>query len=85
MDFTYYKVNSLDRAEIEEESFSMQSLIDQDGLEIKFFIGDFELRLETEKNAKNIDVSKESTTKENNKGIFIKEIIDNMKRNNLNN
>ena len=39
----------------------------------------------SEKNAKNIDVSKEITKKENNKGIFIKEIIDNMKRNNLNN
>ena len=39
----------------------------------------------SEKNAKNIDVSKEITKKENNKGTFIKEIIDNMKRNNLNN
>jgi hypothetical protein len=56
VDFTYYKVNSLDRGEIEEENFSTQSLIDQDGLEIKFFIGDFELRLETEKNAKNIEL-----------------------------
>ncbi|MDA9638356.1 transglutaminase-like domain-containing protein [Candidatus Pelagibacter sp.] len=56
VDFTYYKVNSLDRAEIEEENFSIQSLIDQDGLEIKFFIGDFELRLETEKNAKNTEL-----------------------------
>ena len=39
----------------------------------------------SEKTAKNIVVSKEITTKENNKGIFIKEIIDNIKRNNLNN
>jgi len=39
----------------------------------------------SEKTAKNIVVSKEITTKKNNKGIFIKEIIDNLKRNNLNN
>lgn len=39
----------------------------------------------SEKNAKNVYVSKEITTKENNKGIFIKEIIDNFKRNNLKN
>ena len=56
VDLTYYKVNSLEKAEIEEENFSIQSLIDQDGLEIKFFIGDFELRLETEKNAKNTEL-----------------------------
>ncbi|MDB0045285.1 transglutaminase-like domain-containing protein [Candidatus Pelagibacter sp.] len=56
VDFTYYKVNSLDRGEIEEENLSFQSLIDQDGLEIKFFIGDYELRLETEKNAKNTEL-----------------------------
>ena len=56
VDFTYYKVNSLDRGEIEEENLSFQSLIDQNGLEIKFFIGDFELRLETEKNAKNTEL-----------------------------
>jgi len=56
VDFTYYKVNSVVRAEIEEENFSSQSLVNQDGKEINFSVNDFELRLETEKNAKNTEL-----------------------------
>ena len=55
VDYIYYKANSLDKAEIEEEDLTAQFLIDQDGIAIKFFIADLELRLESEKNAKNLD------------------------------
>lgn len=55
VDYIYYKANSLDKAEIEEEDLTFQFLIDQDGIAIKFFIEGLELRLESEKNAKNLD------------------------------
>ena len=55
MDYIYYKANSLDKAEIEEEDLTFQFLIDQDGIAIKFFIEGLELRLESEENAKNLD------------------------------
>ena len=55
VDYVYYKVNSLDKAAIEEEDLTFQVLIDQSGMPIKFFIGGLELRLESEKNAKKLD------------------------------
>ena len=55
VDYIYYKVNSLDKAEIEEENFTTQILLDQKGIAIKFFILDMEVRLESEIDAKNID------------------------------
>jgi len=55
VDYIYYKANSLDKAEIEEEDLTSQFLIDQDGIAIKFFMADLELRLESEKNAKKIN------------------------------
>ena len=55
VDYIYYKVNSLDKAEIEEEDLTFQYLIDLDGTPIKFFFEGLELRLESEKNAKNLD------------------------------
>ena len=55
VDYIYYKANSLDKAEIEEEDLTIQFLIDQDGIPIKFFMFGFELRLESEENAKNLD------------------------------
>ncbi|MDA1136319.1 MAG: outer membrane protein assembly factor BamE [Proteobacteria bacterium] len=39
----------------------------------------------SEKNAKNVNVSMENTTNKNNQGEFFKQIIDNLKRNNLKN
>ena len=55
VDYIYYKANSLDKAEIEEEDLTFQFLIDQDGIPIQFFIEGLELRLESEENAKNQD------------------------------
>ena len=55
VDYIYYKANSLDKAWIEEEDLTSQFLIDQDGIAIKFFMLGFELRLESEENAKNLD------------------------------
>ena len=55
VDYIYYKANSLDKAEIEEEDFAGQFLIDQEGVPIKFFISVMELRLESEIDAKNIN------------------------------
>ncbi len=55
VDYIYYKANSLDKAEIEEEDLTFQFLIDQNGVAIKFFMMGLELRLESEENAKNLD------------------------------
>ncbi len=55
VDYIYYKANSLDKAEIEEEDLTFQFLIDQDGIAIKFFMLGLELRLESEEKAKNLD------------------------------
>ena len=55
VDYIYYKANSLDKAEIEEENFTSQVLLDQKGVAIKFFIFGMEVRLESEIEAKNIN------------------------------
>ena len=57
VDYIYYKANSLDIAEIEEENFAVQVLLDQKGVAIKFFIFGMEVRLESEIDAKSMDRS----------------------------
>ena len=57
VDYIYYKANSLDKAEIEEENFTVQVLLDQKGVAIKFFIMATEVRLESEIDAKSMDRS----------------------------